>query len=131
MKKESKTSRSQWLHIRLTEEEKQFLSAQTKATTCRNASDYARQVLLKKPVVLKVRNGSQDELMAEITRLRNELKAIGTNLNQAAKKLNALYLVKDMEQWLQRFQVDKQSLEKDIEGIETEVKKLVRKWLPS
>ncbi len=129
--KESKPSRSHWLHIRLTEDEKQFLLTQSKATTCRNTSDYARLVLLKKPVIYRVRNQSQDELLTEITQLRNELKAIGTNLNQMTRKLHALSVIADIRQWIQHFHTDKQSLLEPLKEIDTEVKKLVRKWLPS
>ena len=129
--KESKPSRSHWLHIRLTEDEKQFLQVQTKSTTCRNTSDYARLVLLRKPVIYRVRNQSQDELLTEITQLRNELKAIGTNLNQMTRKLHSLSVVADLRQWLLLFQTDKQRLLEPLEAMDSEIKKLVRKWLPS
>lgn len=129
--KESKSSRSQSLHIRLSDQEKQWLIAQAKATTCQNLSEYTRKKLLQKPIVTKVRNLSQDELLTEITGLRSELKSIGTNLNQMTKKLNTLTVVGDMQQWLLRFQIDKQSLLKPLEEIDSEIKKLVVKWLPS
>lgn len=129
--KESKSNRSLWLNLRLTEEEKQFLSAQCQVTTCRTISEYTRHVLLKMPITAKIRNQSQDELLAEITALRNELKVIGTNLNQATKKLHSLRSLSDFKEWVLLFDQDKQELIKRMESIDTEVKKMVREWLPS
>lgn len=53
-------------------------------------STWARQALLNKTIVTVTRNQSEDDMMAEIIRLRNELNAIGKNFNQAVKKLNTL-----------------------------------------
>lgn len=129
--KESKTNRSLLLNVRLTEEEKQFLSAQVQATTCRTTSQYARQVLLKKPVIIKIRNQSQDELLTEIIALRNELKMIGTNLNQATRKLHTLRVLADFREWILRFDRDKQDILQRMDAVDIEARKLAKQWLPS
>ena len=59
-------------------------------TTCRKLSEYARNVLLQKPVIIKFRNQSADDFLDEMILLKNELNAIGNNYNQSVKRLHTL-----------------------------------------
>ena len=56
----------------------------------RKLSDYARKILLGKPIVATYRNQSLDDFMTEMFVLRNELNAIGNNFNQVVKRLHIL-----------------------------------------
>jgi len=71
-----------------------------KSTTCRQLSDYARTILLRKPVTVKYRNQSADELLSELIQLKNELHAIGANYNQAIHKLHTLDELPEVKIWL-------------------------------
>ncbi|MEP6930436.1 MAG: plasmid mobilization relaxosome protein MobC, partial [Flavobacterium sp.] len=97
---------------------------------CRKLSDYARKNLLGKPVVLKYRNQSVDDLVLEISRLRTELNAIGNIYNQAVKKLHSLRQISEFQTWIFTFQDDKNRLFESIETIKISMLKLIEKWLP-
>jgi hypothetical protein len=58
-------NRTKWLHLRLNPEEYAQLHRQFNKTTCRKLSDYARKILLSKPVTTTYRNQSLDDFMAE------------------------------------------------------------------
>ena len=128
--KEKKTNRSQWLHIRLSADEKQQLENAVQQTTCRNISDYARKVLHKKPVVVRVRDESKEELLNELTALRKELNAIGNNFNQLIRKMQLLGRNDQLEAWFRTYQAERDTFLERMKNIESELKKLVLKWCP-
>lgn len=99
MSKENDT-RTKWLHLRLKPEEYARLHRQFRKTTCRKLSEYARKMLLGKPVTTTYRNQSLDDFMAEMMRLRNELSGLGNNFNQAVKKLHTLSRITEFRDWL-------------------------------
>jgi septal ring factor EnvC (AmiA/AmiB activator) len=127
--KEVNDSKTKWLNIRLSQKEYDQVHKHFAGTTTAKISTYARNVLLQKPVATTIRNQSIDEMMTEIIALRNELKAIGKNFNQAVKKLNTLKQIKEMEHWLVVYEMDKRSLEKHYAEIEFQIKKMTAKWL--
>ncbi|GAA4430672.1 hypothetical protein GCM10023091_00230 [Ravibacter arvi] len=128
--KEQKNNRSQWLHIRLSADEKQQLEKAVQQTTCRNISDYARKVLQKKPVVVRVRDESKEELLNELTALRKELNAIGNNFNQLIRKMQLLGRKDQLEAWFRAYQAERDNFPDRMRNIEFELKKLVLKWWP-
>jgi len=87
---ETKNNRSRWLHIRLTQAEHDMINKKFSNSSCRKLSEYARRILLDKPIIVNHRNQSLDDFMTEMIRLRNELNAIGNNFNQTVKKLHTL-----------------------------------------
>lgn len=127
--KEGKNNKTKWLNIRLSQKEYDQVQKHFAKTSTAAISTYARSVLLQKPVVTTVRDQSIDDMMTEIIALRNELKAIGKNFNQAVKKLNTLKQIKEMEHWLIVFEMDKRSLEKHYAEIDFNIKKMTEKWL--
>ena len=84
------SSRSMWIHVRLTPVEYKILYGKYKKTTCRSLSQFVRAVLLDKPLVATYRNASQDDLLQAMATLTQELSAIGNNVNQSVKKLHTL-----------------------------------------
>ena len=100
MRDKVKEVRKKWLHIRLNKSEYTTIQEHWKKTTCKELSDYARRLLLKKPVVVNHRNQSADEILAEMIRLKSELHAIGNNINQAVHKLHALDTIPQVKIWL-------------------------------
>jgi hypothetical protein len=76
MKEKSKL-RNPWLNIRLTADEYKLIEKWFETTTSQTISEYVRLVLLKKPVIIKYRNQSADEIMAQNIRLKIESHATG------------------------------------------------------
>ena len=129
--KEENNNREKWLHLRLNADEYRQLQTNFKRTTCRKISEYARKILLSKPVTVNHRNASLDELMTELIRLRSELSAAGNNFNQAVKKLNSLSRIEEFQSWLIGYESDKRKLLDHIEEIKNHIAETSKKWLQS
>ena len=129
--KEENSKREKWLHLRLNADEYRQLQTGFKRSTCRKISEYARKILLSKPVTVNHRNASLDELMTELIRLRNELSAAGNNFNQAVKKLNSLSRIEQFKGWLTGYESDKRKLLDHIEEIKNHIAQTSKKWLQS
>lgn len=129
MMEEKKNNRTRWLHLRLTPEEYKMIMFFYLQSTCRKLSEYARLQLLKKPVIGKFRNQSQDDLMTEIIALRSELNAIGNNFNQSVKRLHTLNDFAEFRQWMMRYELDKASISTKLESLKVSIGKIGELWL--
>lgn len=127
--KEKKANRSKRIICRLTPEELAKLEKKWKASTCRKLSDYIRHSLFDKPIITTYRNSSQDDLMAELTRLRNELNNVGNNFNQVVKKMHTLHHIPEFRSWLIAYEIEKNILANKVDDIRNTVKKLLGIWL--
>jgi hypothetical protein len=58
------------------QEEFEAIRASVRRTTCRSMSEYARKVLLGKPVTITNRNLSLDKLIDAVNGIRNELERL-------------------------------------------------------
>ena len=124
-----KNNHSKWLHIRLKEEEYSKIHTKYKASTCRKLSEYARRVLLDKPIRVNQRNQSLDDFMAEMIRLRNELHPIGNNFNQAVKTLHTLRQIEEYKSWLLFYETTRKILLTKVEIIKQKIADISDKWL--
>ena len=127
--KEQNSNRTRIIGLRLTPDEYAKIEKKWKASTCRKLSDYVRRSLFDKPVVTTYRNSSQDDLMAELTRLRSELNAVGNNFNQAVKKLHTLSQIAEFKSWLISYEVEKNILSNKVDEVRINVKKILEIWL--
>lgn len=89
-----------WISFRVKPAEYQKIHGLFSKTTHRKLSEYARNVLLQKPVTIKIRNESADQFLDEMILLKKELNAIGNNYNQAVKKLHTLNSIAEVKWWL-------------------------------
>lgn len=124
-----KKVRNKWIHIRVNEIEYQKIERHRKASTSRKLSDYARTVLLNKPVIIKYRNGTADDFLPEIIKLKNELSAIGNNFNQAVHKLHTLDKIQDVKVWLLLNESTKEAFLKKVEEIRQTTAQIYQIWL--
>lgn len=130
MEKENK-NRTRWLHLRLTIAEYEILQKQFSKSTCRKLSEYARKNLLQKPVVLKYRNESLDEVMGELILTRKHLNAVGNNFNQAVKKLHTLTQIPEFKHWITVYELEEKVVYNAIDSIKKNIENLSQKWLQS
>lgn len=126
---EQMSNRTKWLHLRLKPEEYAQLHKQFSKTTCRKTSDYARKILLGKPLIATYRNQSLDDLMTEMMQLRSELNAVGNNFNQAVKKLHTLERIEEFKAWLITYELEQQILINKVEEIKNNIQKIAEQWL--
>ncbi len=127
--KEQYSNRTRIVGLRLTPDEYAKIEKKWKASTCRKLSDYVRRSLFEKPIVTTYRSSSQDDLMAELTRLRSELNAVGNNFNQAVKKLHTLSQIAEFRSWLIAYEVEKKILSNKVDEVRNNVKKILETWL--
>src|SRR5918993_3204767 len=121
-------SRKKRLHVRLTDSEFTKINLGFKKSTKRKLSEYARAILLNKPITVYTRNQSFDDFVAEMILLRNALNAIGNNFNQAVRKLHMMEELKDVKAWAILNENGKQILFKKIEDVNSKIGQLADKW---
>jgi hypothetical protein len=120
--------RTEWLTIRMTPEEYTELERLRAQTTSSTLSEYARKVLLHKPVVVKYRNQSLDDFLADMLQLRQDLNQVGNNFNQAVHRLHTLQTTADIHQWVLVNEQDKTHLFRQIENIHNNIQKANQLW---
>lgn len=127
--KEDNNNRTQWLHVRLTEEEFKAVGKAYGKTTERTLSDFLRKMVLRKPFIGRVRNQSMDELMNEVIALKKELNMAGHNFNQAVKKLNSLKDGREVQSWMLTYDLDRKKLNELIQKISEKFQSMAQSWL--
>jgi GTP1/Obg family GTP-binding protein len=123
------SNRSRIIGLRLTFDEYRKIEKKWKSSTCRKLSEYVRRSLFEKPIVMTYRNSSQDDLMAELTKLRSELNAVGNNFNQVVKKLHTLQQIAEFKSWLIAYEVEKKILQNKLDEVRNNIKKMLEIWL--
>jgi len=123
-----KDNRTKWVHLRLTPSEYRQLQSKFKKTTCRKLSDYLRALIFDKAVTTKYRNTSIDDTLAEMAVLNKELNAIGTNINQMAKRMHTIQFP-EMRSWLLQFETQSTEYFIKINEVKSLLGKLSERWL--
>lgn len=129
--KKVKNNRQKWLHLRLTEAEHTKLLKHFYGTTQANLSDYARAILLGKPMIAAIRNQSLQDIMAELSLLRKDLNGVANNFNQAVHKLHTLDHIPEFKGWLLTYDMERRKLLRDIDQIRIYINETAEKWLQS
>lgn len=121
--------RSKWLTIRMSEDEEKKLRRYYTKTTCNALSEYARNVLLKEPIIIRYRNQSADDFLEEMFLLKKELNAIGNNFNQAVHKLHTLDHVAEIKTWAILNESTKNMFMQKVEEIIIKMSQIYEQWL--
>jgi hypothetical protein len=103
------TSPKRFISIRLSPAEFKEVHRRVERTTCNSLTEYVKKVITGKPVTVKVRNESQDQLRQEIIHVKNQL----TQLADTAERTN------------------NHTLLVEIAEIKSTVLQIAKKWLPS
>jgi len=128
MEKKNST-RTKWLKIRITEEERQAIIALQRQSTSKSPSEYARKVVLNKPNILHYHDRSLDDFETSMLDLKRELKAISGNLNQMIRRLHTLKHLPGIQLSIRLNEEDKTRLDKKIETISTTIETIYELWL--
>jgi len=129
MKKQENEVRKIFVKFRMNEKEMLQLKKFQQQSTERTVSNYIRKVALQKPVVVKYRNQSADEILSDLIKMKNELNAIGNNFNQAVHKLHTLDRIPEFRAWVMLYESTKQTIEKKIEEIKERMNQIYQHWL--
>lgn len=114
--------------VRFTPKEFEKLEAKFQTTTSNQISQYVRNVLLEKPIVIKYRNESLDNFMEELIQVKQELNAIGNNFNQAVKKLHLLKQIPEFRQWIATNEEAQKQLIEYTNHIQQRITQMTDKW---
>lgn len=117
-----------WISFRVKPAEYQKIHLLFSKSTHRKLSEYARNMLLQKPVTFKVRNESADQFLSEMIGLKKELNAIGSNYNQVVKKLHTLNHINEVKGWLNSHEPLHQSFLQLTERIFQKLNEIYRQW---
>ena len=118
----------EWISFRVKPDEYNQIEEFRKGSTCRSLSEYARKVLLAKPVVVKYRNESADHFLSEMLLLKRELNAIGNNFNQAVKRLHTLDTLPQMRSWLLIYESTHKSFLGKVDEIKERLVQIYELW---
>ncbi|RVT98501.1 plasmid mobilization relaxosome protein MobC [Mucilaginibacter limnophilus] len=121
-------NRSKWLKIRLKPSEEEALSKLFKKTTFQNLSEYGRAMILGKPVTVLIRDKAMDDMLEELLVLRRELSAIGNNLNQAVRNINAAHGNADTRMYMSLLGIINAKLEPAIREIKQRTADYAELW---
>ena len=127
--KEEKNNRNKWIHLRVTPTEYKKINTGFGQSTKRNISEYIRAILLEKPITVYTRNRSYDDFVTEMILLRNELKAIGNNFNQAVKKLHVMNQSAEIKSWAILNESSRELLVQKVAEINVKIAQISDKWL--
>jgi hypothetical protein len=119
------------IYVGLKLEEYAKIELQYKASTCRNKSEYIRNLIYNRPITILYRNQSLDNLIEEMVILNNEINAIKNDLS---KTLEILHIHKDSLEFkksLQDVELSMGSLYKKIDEVKNQIEKITDKWLQS
>lgn len=125
---ETQENRSKWVKIRLKPTEQTLIERRYKKTTFQCMSEYARALLLGKPVVILNRDKSLDDLLEELMLLRKELNAIGNNLNQAVRNINSAHGAADIRLWENLLLVINNKLDPSVTEIKDRINTYATLW---
>jgi hypothetical protein len=121
-------NRSKVLLTRLKPGEFEDLEKRFKKTRFRKLSEYARSILLEQPVTVNYRDKAMDDVLEELILLRQELNAIGNNLNQAVRNINAAHGNADTRLWANLLSVVNSKLEPAINQIKERMNQYSEIW---
>ena len=121
-------NRSKILLTRLKPREYELLEKRFKKTRFRKLSEYARSILLEKPVTVTYRDKAMDDVLEELVLLRRELNAIGNNLNQAVHNINSTHGNADTRLWMNLLSVVNTKLEPSILQIKERMNQYAEIW---
>ncbi len=127
---ENNTSKKKgWISFRVKPDEYDKIHQHLRNTTHRKLSEYARKVLLNKPVVVKYRNESADAVLSAMIELKNELNSIGNNFNQSVKKLHTLKEISEFKIWVVSNEINARNVLQKIEEMKTIFIQINDRWL--
>ena len=108
--------------------EQELLDKRYKNTTFHCLSEYARTLLLGKPVTTLTRDKSMDEMLEELMLLRRELNSIGNNLNQAVRNINSAHGHADDRLWEVLLQVINHNVNPKVSEIKERIATYSQIW---
>lgn len=129
MKKNEGDVRRKMVVVRMNQKEFNLLNKFRAASTEKSTSNYLRKLALHQPVTIIYRNGSADDFLTEIIRLKRELNAIGNNFNQAVHKLHTLDRIPEFRNWITHYETAHHQFLSKVDEIVQRSNQIYQLWL--
>jgi hypothetical protein len=126
---QGKQNRTCSICLRFTPQEYDLIATRWRQTTSRHLGEYLRKVIFRKPVIVRHRNQSLDDLMATLILLRGELNVIIQHHNQEVTKLHPLHEWEPVATWLRQHQGDWETINQKITEIKSAINNIDDEWL--
>jgi hypothetical protein len=127
--KKKKSNRTRLVGVRLTIDEYARLEGKCSRTTCRALSEFVRHLIFNRPVTVIERNGSFDDSVLELTRLRKGLTELGNNFNQSVKRLHTINQISEFRDWIVGYESEKMLLFSMLYEIKAQTDKIADRYL--
>lgn len=114
--------------VRLSTTEFEQLKRLTRKSTCRTPSDYARNVLLNRPVTRREHNETLAEFLLHMGQLNAGLNKANNAMTEAVRRLHDVRGAAEIQQWILHNEQDKTRLFKEIQAIRDLVNKSYKLW---
>ncbi|MCQ6957331.1 plasmid mobilization protein [Mucilaginibacter aquariorum] len=121
-------NRSRRVIVRFKPAEYELLEKRFKKTLFRKLSEYTRDVLLERKITVTYRDRAMDDILDELILLRQELNAIGNNLNQAVRGINSAHGNADTRLWMNLMSIINSKLEPSISQIKERMNEYADIW---
>ncbi|MFP5439041.1 MAG: plasmid mobilization relaxosome protein MobC [Bacteroidia bacterium] len=131
MEEKNTPLRSHWVHLRLKASEHETLLRKWRATPCRTLSDFVRIKIFDQPLTVLQHNATVDAGLQELSLLREELRAVGNNLNQITRHINASPALAGDRNWYSGFLTARSELMLRLEALSGQLTNLSSLWLQS
>ena len=112
------------LNIRLSDQEWDKVHQLSSNTTCRSVSEYARKLLLNKPIKVFYRNQSFDHFETHMTRLLSQLEGHKEAIEQLVKKLSPVQNVTEIRSTLSMILSFQLEYSSTVEAIKMHIEKI-------
>lgn len=127
--KKKKSNRTRLVGVRLTLDEYARLEGKCSKTTSRAISEFIRHLVFNRPVTVAERNGSFDDAILELTRLRKGLNELGNNFNQSVKRLHSINQISEFRDWIACYESEKELLFSILYEIKRQTDKIADRYL--
>ncbi len=126
--KDQEENRSRRVITRFKPQEYELLESRFKKTLFRKLSEYIRNILLEKSITVTYRDKAMDDILEELILLRRELNAIGNNLNQAVRTINAAHGQAGADLWRNLLATINSRVEPAIHQIKNQMNQYADIW---
>lgn len=89
VRKKSKELLSHVIPIRISDAKLVEYKSLLDSSRCRSMSELLRKIIDNRKIIIETVDGSRQQVMEELALIRKEIHAIGVNINQATRAINA------------------------------------------
>lgn len=129
-KKVDKTDQlSRVLCVRVSQDYYKKLEGWLANSNCQSESELARRILYREEVIWYQKDASQEAVAKELAAVRQELKAIGTNINQITKYFNSTQLPNQKIFHALKVQEEYNKVGRKVDQLLETASQIIKQWL--